>query len=205
MFNWEIDRVDFSLPNRPFGKTHKDNRMSRLIDLDRMAQNVNTVLASIDTQVSTMEDSLANSGYTYTERLVTATELTNMESVYVELLPALTGNNYYVFDTVIAEYTNNAFPGHANPNTTDFYIAGARVSTELLLQAGGTSIATIRNFDTQIITSDVPDTAYINSSNVISSLQAPLMFARVGEVLQASTGTMLVKMWYKIETLGSNL
>ena len=38
---WIIDKIRDLLPNRPYGKTAKDNRMARLIDLNKVIEDVN--------------------------------------------------------------------------------------------------------------------------------------------------------------------
>jgi hypothetical protein len=44
---WIIDKIRDILPNRPYGKTSKDNRMARLIDLNRVIDNINEVFEQL--------------------------------------------------------------------------------------------------------------------------------------------------------------
>ena len=56
--SWILNRIKDILPNRPFGKTAKDNRVARLIDLNQTIDSTNTILSEISNEI----DSL-NSGY----------------------------------------------------------------------------------------------------------------------------------------------
>lgn len=49
---WSIKRFRNILPNRFFGKTHKDNANARLVDLNRVVDEINDVLVEIDQELS---------------------------------------------------------------------------------------------------------------------------------------------------------
>lgn len=49
--DWRINRVLYKLPNRPFAKTAKDNRMARLVDLNALIEDINEILEDIENTV----------------------------------------------------------------------------------------------------------------------------------------------------------
>ena len=49
---WRINRLLYKLPNRPFAKTAKDNRMARLVDLNLVVDEVNEIFEEIEEAIS---------------------------------------------------------------------------------------------------------------------------------------------------------
>jgi len=54
---WIIDKIKDLLPNRPFGKTAKDNRVARLIDLEYVVSSANEVFSQIETAINAIPGS----------------------------------------------------------------------------------------------------------------------------------------------------
>jgi hypothetical protein len=48
---WIIDKIRDILPNRPYGKTARDFRVARLIDINRVVEDVNTSLSEVETAI----------------------------------------------------------------------------------------------------------------------------------------------------------
>ena len=48
---WTINRLLYKLPNRPFAKTHQDNRAARLVDINFVVDEINLVLAEIEASI----------------------------------------------------------------------------------------------------------------------------------------------------------
>jgi hypothetical protein len=49
---WIIDKIRDILPNRPYGKTAKDFRVARLIDINRVIESINTSFDGVETAIS---------------------------------------------------------------------------------------------------------------------------------------------------------
>ena len=56
MFNWTIERLKYVPPHRPFGKTHKENRNARLIDINNVVDQVNEALYGISESLNNSWD-----------------------------------------------------------------------------------------------------------------------------------------------------
>jgi hypothetical protein len=54
---WSIQRLKDLLPNRPFGKTAKDNRVARLVDLDYVINSSNDVFSNIEAAINAIPGS----------------------------------------------------------------------------------------------------------------------------------------------------
>jgi hypothetical protein len=54
---WSIQRLKDLLPNRPFGKTAKDNRVARLVDLDYVINSSNDVFSDIEAAINAIPGS----------------------------------------------------------------------------------------------------------------------------------------------------
>jgi hypothetical protein len=50
--HWFLDKIRDILPNRPYGKTAKDTRIARLIDLNKTISSLNLILADIEDSVN---------------------------------------------------------------------------------------------------------------------------------------------------------
>jgi chitodextrinase len=48
---WIIDKIRDILPNRPYGKTAKDFRVARLIDINRVIESINTSFDEVETAI----------------------------------------------------------------------------------------------------------------------------------------------------------
>lgn len=48
---WSIDKLKYVFPNRPFGKTHKENRNARLVDVNAVISDINEVLVEIEAEI----------------------------------------------------------------------------------------------------------------------------------------------------------
>jgi hypothetical protein len=48
---WSIDKLKYIFPNRPFGKTHKENRNARLVDINSVIEDLNKILAEVETDI----------------------------------------------------------------------------------------------------------------------------------------------------------
>ncbi|MHA2085456.1 MAG: hypothetical protein ACXABD_17000, partial [Candidatus Thorarchaeota archaeon] len=48
---WSIDKLRYIFPNRPFGKTHKENRNARLVDVNAVISDINEVLVEIEAEI----------------------------------------------------------------------------------------------------------------------------------------------------------
>lgn len=49
--DWRINRILYKLPNRPYAKTAKDNRIARLVDLNLLIEDINEILEDIENTV----------------------------------------------------------------------------------------------------------------------------------------------------------
>jgi hypothetical protein len=48
---WSIDKLKYIFPNRPFGKTHKENRNARLVDINSVIEDLNSILEEVETDI----------------------------------------------------------------------------------------------------------------------------------------------------------
>lgn len=58
--NWILSKFKDLLPNRPYGKTAKDVRPARLVDMDKLVDESNTIFADIKNEVTNIQSDISN-------------------------------------------------------------------------------------------------------------------------------------------------
>lgn len=160
MFNWKLNRVKYTLPNFQIGRTNKDNRNARLVDINAVVDSTNTILTEIDTEVSNLGDRVtALEDWTYVEVPITETML---EAGGGNLLPALSSRlQYYVLGDFILETNFVGADGDwsGSVDADDLFVIGGNI--------GGASV------NASFINTALPGGEGDNRFNVVQLVPVP--------------------------------
>lgn len=146
------------------------------------------VIATVDT------------GYTYTEVAVSSAEILTLGTVGKELLPAAGPNNYYDIAEMVLEYTH----------VTTGYTIGSQLAVygtsqtyavleETLITTGADLVTYFRGAQPTSVATTTPF-LYNEEPNANVTL-----FTVSGANPTLGDGTLLVKIWYKVRTFGTEL
>jgi hypothetical protein len=163
----------------------------------------NEVVLPTSLAVSTMIDSAIStipSDYTETIVNISSAQILAMGSSPIELLPALTGNDYYVFSHAIFEYTHNTT---AYSGTFDYIYAYQNID---IFNVGAGIIKTGENMIAQAVKTlyQVDATfTYSGIQNIVSSQAALNMTTWNVTNPTLGDGTLRVKIYHKTITFGA--
>lgn len=203
----EIEKIKYILPNRRVGKTNKDNRAARLIDINDVVEQVNKSLTEINNNIPIVEPTL------YKEVNFNSSQILNSGTSSMELLPDASAGKYYT-GYIDFEFTSDV--QYDVGDETGFFIMYVGPVLEVHRIIGMVSISTIlgtsavfrvdlNSFQVDSssllgeIASVTKGTAYSNSAIKLQSY--------LGDVTNIQnptngTGTLKAKITYKEETFG---
>ena len=142
----------------------------------------------------------ADGGYTYTEVEVSSAQILAMGSTPIELLPAPGANSYYLTDNVILEYTHNT-TAYTMAATDYVVVSGAQQ-----MSAEKTILTSTNNVQTVMKSSDGIDSVNDVNFSWVEGFNIPLeLYGWDGSNPTLGDGTLLVKIWYKEKTFGTEL
>jgi hypothetical protein len=196
------------------GKTRRDSEIVRPVDVNKVIDEANTELSSLQSQVTA--NNPTDSQILYTETLLTSTELRTDPFVNPTVLPAPGTDKYYEIDKVIVEYKygTETYVDNGGPVSFGFFQNPLGV---------GAGVGFIQ-FKGDMFLGSTVDKVFIASSSQahfnsdsgsglqsyaeFTHLNQPLLFAQLGnsgiDEFQGD-GTLLIKVWYKVKTLGTEL
>lgn len=167
------------------------------LGMDEMTRDMTKVISAVN--ASNLDEMV------YTEVSVSSAQIKAMGTTPVELLAAPASNKYYDIDKVALEYTHvttNYTMGTTTSliiGTTDNGYYGAWVST-LLLNNGASSFM-VTDYPTANPNA-VPATVEVE---IIGTPQAVYLSTDDSADPTLGDGTLLVKIWYKVRTFGTEL
>lgn len=194
---WSIDKLKYILPNRPFGKTHKENRNARLVDVNAVISDINEVFAEVETEL----------GNSYTKETVVfgPTELNAFSSTNKLVLKEAAGvGKFYNLEKLV-------FRLKAGPSSYNF---SASTALHVFLNGGGaiyssisTEIITLRDNAVAIVYpqgSRVLNVAGVDLATTSIGLEnstIELGLATTGTTCSGGDGTLYVDVYYRIEDI----
>ena len=210
MFNWKLNRIRYKLPNRPFAKTAKDNRMARLVDLDATVEETNTILESIDSEVSALSDAQP----LYAEYTVSLADMNAGDAKVA--FPALSPGSSYAWDKMILEASQSDVTVPSNGMIAiESNMGGAIIDGTFVNNEVGESDVNVRQVVPSVgVAQQLLDASYLSKYNAEALYQNGadrVTIAFIDDSLSTAaftggtSGSILIKFWYHIETNGSNL
>lgn len=177
------------IPRFQKGKTHKDMRIVRPIELEEIFDAVDTNTENIET----LENSLIGKedAYIYIEREVSAVEFLDLHNNPIVLVPAPGADKFFDYARVVVEFTQGPTP---YAGTKEPYV-GVNSSQQLQIPVIGIQSDSTKHY---------MRTLTVHWDNQFFIVNHPFKFA-AGGALSAGNGTALIKAWYSIGSIGSNL
>lgn len=179
---WSIQRLKDLLPNRPFGKTSKDNRVARLVDLDYVINSSNDIFSNIEAAIDAV--SVISDGVTI---IGDGTLANPLQATGVESVTGLNTNNtdprnpiiqISVDGTTITGAGTPASPLVAIPSGGETSTYSNVVFVDLI--NGNNTIGLINRFDRPFLTIPAAVTAAAALSG-ISTVNRALVYIRRGQ------------------------
>jgi hypothetical protein len=180
------------------GKTNKDSNIVRAVDVNKVIDEANTDITSLQNQINSLE---ADS-FTYAEIAVSNAELLAIGSTPKQILAAPGANKYYDYFGVL-EYT---------------YIGGNFPAFDDALGIIGASSYGGSYIGKSILTDTQSNITRFNSSETAAlerTTETVKWHMYLNEAINLTTlgatdpvgggGTILVKIWYKVKTFGTEL
>jgi hypothetical protein len=144
-----------------------------------------------------------NGGYTYTEVAVTSPQILAKDQI--TLLAAPGANTYYDIDRIIFEY-NYGTSAYINQNPQGIYLTQGRDFILIngdIIEGSVDNVAIARHgapYNTDISAGDAQ-----NPIEFIQTNEAVTMDYYDGGTITNGDGTLLIKIWYKTKTIGTEL
>lgn len=137
----------------------------------------------------------------YTEVAVSSAEILTLGSVGKTILPAPGAGKYYDFSEVIIEYKHNS----AQYNLSDYIVLGVDHITANLIKFAQDNAIKSTPFSSKTwdaVEGKLVEFGYGFTGCVNAQVD---MYTYLGTDPTGGDGTMLVKIWYKVRTIGSEL
>jgi len=180
-------------------KSFKNKFKTRVVNTDnenRIVEDIASIIQEIETIESNLPESL-----TYTEVAISSAQILDLGNTPIELLPNADANKYYEIQKFILEFTELTTPYTFNDAINIYGINSYAYLTESILTSGTSNVTVINNYGSDIAT-------YVDTLNVVNR-------QGLGGGIQISTyngtnptlgdGTILVKIWYRVRTFGTEL
>lgn len=151
---------------------------------------------------------IASSSVLYTEVLVTSNQIKNLANVSVEIIPDTGADTYIKINKSCIEYTYSTFQYTWADVTDGFLLTGGYASGYYIPSSwiNGVNQNLIAIFDGNGHRADLTTYASAGLGGLLAGANT-LKLTTVNESTSPTlgSGTFLVKVWYEVETFGSNL
>jgi hypothetical protein len=171
--------------------------------MDGESTTITTLESDVDTLQTDVTNLQANAGYTYTEVAVTSANILAKDTITV--LPAPGANKYYDIEKVIFEY-NYGTIAYVNQNPQGIYLNQGRdfiIVHGDIIEGTQDTVAIARPhapYNTDVSVGDQQ-----NPIEYFWLNEAVVMDYYDGGTITNGDGTLLLKVWYKIKTFGTEL
>jgi hypothetical protein len=136
-------------------------------------------------------EEVAELGNTYIEIELSSADILDSHNTSIPVLPSPGAGNYYNIKDLIVEYNYN----------TAAYETDLGEDTNFLLSSASKHAVT---FNAELFQNTISDNYKPN--NYDASLEnEDLVFTNLGDPINSGDGTALIKIWYSVESVGSNL
>lgn len=195
------------VPQSPdkFLKKEADMTVARFGHINAIVDEQNTIaddVTTLETTVTSLSGAVSNMELEYTEFTLTSLTLLTGLSGGVTVLDSLPANQYYDIDTVILEYTYGTSPYVLS----DYIVVGNYHLSSNFLVVPGNRVVVIKN-PWQSINYDQRNKVMVDYGGGTASIIGSQLdiYTYTGTDATGGDGTVLVKIWYKVKTLGSEL
>jgi hypothetical protein len=145
----------------------------------------------------------------YIEIPVSSSQILNMVSNPIEILPDLSDMQYYEIDKITMELSSSIGYTHVDDDAFCVYVGGRVMSSisKFFLEQVGYYVHTIKDFSTvrENTFAYYPVRDTWTEVNGLESRAITLSTYEQNNEFTTGNGTILVKIWYKVRTFGSEL